>query len=1542
MKNFLQDANGTLAESIDLPKHARDSGNVITNSLIEEVASMHPNMRELNIVRCVELTDVGLWSIGRYCAKLERLNASYVNQFTHVGLRSMCLQCRQLKDLDFSYCPQFNDLCLRSVAAHCKNLERLTLRDGIHVTDRGLAEVAQGCTQLQYLNLNGCCRLSEYGDAALKRFAKFCKNLKHVDLTGCEHIGELGVEALASCTKLHTLIFDNCLAGISKPKAVFELGTLTNLTNLCLTGWTSVTNKAIKALSKKLTKLTVLNLSGIPAVTHEGLQHLRHCPDLVELDLSRCSKIADKSLECLAKTRPHLETLSLVGCGRVRPHALTTITRQCTRLTTLRLSENKFVTRRYVEDLSAESPFANFARDYFGLSPVPDFQACIRAEELRRIHTSASIVIQAFVRGTKARGGAALLRRAYFRLQAVVRMQKTWRMRSVYASTQRLLEQIKREKVTGTIQRVWRGYQGRKIARKRRLYLHYLANVSAAATKIQSVYRGHVVRLVTAKKRRQMVDAKRMAEVRLYREHRCAARVQKAFRDHKRRVIYWAAQALKKEREREQELRRLMATMIQCRWRIFLAHRVYAQRVVEAQQRQFVRMVTRLQARLHGYRARMLRKKMEADRDWLELQHECATVIQRTWRSARSRFTVKVLRSLARLRIAEIRAVKIMQKFARGCAGRAEVRMMMMLKELKLKQWKAAKKVQRIFRGNKGRELAEVTLAMLQARRAAADLYKEVERVEKERGAVSKKYIILEKKLKNLVKQRNHVAKELREAFQAKGKYYDSESLNPGVRQRYVVDFLKTELQSRLRTLKADIAPIRNVLGLLKDKMTDYDRELRVLKRELKPFEEDVVQNTLAARKKRMRKVLTEKTDSAVMIQAIFRGYRVRAAMARSSGINHWVEMWDEEEETQCYFNTLTQERKFFKPAEISLFDVEPQKAGDSKWVESWEGDADSHYYYNTQTGDYRWEKPVDFEDGTDAEAKTSDQPPTENGAEWFEKQDKEALSARSQNTGRKIYEWEELQDPDTGRTYYRNPATNEMSWVLPPDEAARSSTEGSKTAEVLIINGDQIPVAAPGEFIPIVGDATADTADAESAEKVPDTELETDAATEDPGAAGGEEKDAPLDGDWEECEDEASGAFFYYNKRTGVSQWERPGIKQVKALVYMGAFNKTGGEASYNTEEDPSTQTEWKEDVQNTQSELAGETALDIKATPTPDEIAASAQIAATPTPDEIEATPTPDEVEDVGGPGEVEATPTPTPDELATPEEAAADQDWEEVDDGDGNTYFYNHKTGVSQWERPFLLLSALAAFKTADTDSTDNAVAEAVAQESEEDPEWEEADDGEGNKYYYNKVTGESRWEKPLSLMRAALAFQSRTSQNVEPNVVTDNADAEHETDWEEINDEDGNKYYYNNATGESRWDLPTGVRARLAALAMFQRVASSNDATSPVAQDGEYTDTTAHTDVGEHTDASGYTTEAGGYYDENGAYHEHGYQDTSPHYEYGYGEAGDDANNAQSYGGADAHYETTGTIAPGWEEVDDGEGNVYYYNAATGESRWELPQ
>merc|ERR1712157_450577 len=142
--------------------------------------------------------------------------------------------------------------------------------------------------------------------------------------------------------------------------------------------------------------------------------------------------------------------------------------------------------------------------------------------------------------------------------------------------------------------------------------------------------------------------------------------------------------------------------------------------------------------------------------------------------------------------------------------------------------------------------------------------------------------------------------------------------------------------------------------------------------------------------------------------------------------------------------------------------------------------------------------------------------------------------------------------------------------------------------------------------------------------------------------------------------------------------------------------------------------------------------TSTDALAPGDKEEVVAPDKVEATPTPDEVEATPTPDEVEATPTPDEAEKITTPEIETAA--EKAAADQQWEELDDGEGNTYFYNHKTGVSQWERPFLLLSALAAFKTAERDRENKADTDTVAAEPVEDPEWEEIDNGEGNKYYY----------------------------------------------------------------------------------------------------------------------------------------------------------------------------------------------------------------
>ncbi|KAK7376991.1 hypothetical protein VNO80_02411 [Phaseolus coccineus] len=81
--------------------------------------------------------------------------------------------------------------------------------------------------------------------------------------------------------------------------------------------------------------------------------------------------------------------------------------------------------------------------------------------------------------------------------------------------------------------------------------------------------------------------------------------------------------------------------------------------------------------------------------------------------------------------------------------------------------------------------------------------------------------------------------------------------------------------------------------------------------------------------------------------------------------------------------------------------------------------------------------------------------------------------------------------------------------------------------------------------------------------------------------------------------------------------------------------------------------------------------------------------------------------------------------------------------------------------------------------------DAVTNATNQQSLSD--WQEHTSGDGRRYYYNKRTRQSSWEKPLELMSPI-----------------ERADAS--TVWKEFTSSDGKKYYYNKVTQQSTWSIP----------------------------------------------------------------------------------------------------------------------------------------
>ncbi|KAJ8447514.1 hypothetical protein Cgig2_019508 [Carnegiea gigantea] len=85
---------------------------------------------------------------------------------------------------------------------------------------------------------------------------------------------------------------------------------------------------------------------------------------------------------------------------------------------------------------------------------------------------------------------------------------------------------------------------------------------------------------------------------------------------------------------------------------------------------------------------------------------------------------------------------------------------------------------------------------------------------------------------------------------------------------------------------------------------------------------------------------------------------------------------------------------------------------------------------------------------------------------------------------------------------------------------------------------------------------------------------------------------------------------------------------------------------------------------------------------------------------------------------------------------------------------------------------------------------AAVDSQSQHVEHSSDWIEHNKN-GRRYYYNKKTRQSTWEKPLELM-----------------TPLERADAT--TDWKEYTSPDGRKYYYNKVTKQSKWIIPEELK------------------------------------------------------------------------------------------------------------------------------------
>lgn len=173
--NFFMMKDGSLSTDINLSRYGLECGQVITNTVVQELCTIQPYLTSLDLTDCVEVTDAGLWSIARHCPLMRHLVLSGCDQVTNVGLRSISLRCSKMESMDFNHCHLLDDISLTVISTgtsqeytrHCiKNfiyvlntligcwtLKKLCLQNCTGITDTGVGKLAKCCAKLEVLFL---------------------------------------------------------------------------------------------------------------------------------------------------------------------------------------------------------------------------------------------------------------------------------------------------------------------------------------------------------------------------------------------------------------------------------------------------------------------------------------------------------------------------------------------------------------------------------------------------------------------------------------------------------------------------------------------------------------------------------------------------------------------------------------------------------------------------------------------------------------------------------------------------------------------------------------------------------------------------------------------------------------------------------------------------------------------------------------------------------------------------------------------------------------------------------------------------------------------------------------------------------------------------------------------------------------------------------------------------------------------------------------------------------------------------------------------
>ena len=138
-----------------------------------------PNLEQIFLDQCAEISPVGIHAIVRASPKLEGMSLSECLAMNDQGLQLLSQLDRNWKWIDLSYCPQITDAGLAQFLPKATNCQELSLEGCERIDDQAVRVISTHNQKLLQVNLQKC----SITIMSVRWLLSHCKNLKKIGLS---------------------------------------------------------------------------------------------------------------------------------------------------------------------------------------------------------------------------------------------------------------------------------------------------------------------------------------------------------------------------------------------------------------------------------------------------------------------------------------------------------------------------------------------------------------------------------------------------------------------------------------------------------------------------------------------------------------------------------------------------------------------------------------------------------------------------------------------------------------------------------------------------------------------------------------------------------------------------------------------------------------------------------------------------------------------------------------------------------------------------------------------------------------------------------------------------------------------------------------------------------------------------------------------------------------------------------------------------------------------------------------------------------------